>query len=230
MTTGSCSVAISRSPTPTMRARQNINRERPVHEGRPAPGARTALRLYALSTCGQRRRRGLRRHAPVRDHALAPAGARGQQAMANQQVRLRPRRHRRQTLQQLQRLEHQLARAVAPRRLQLQRDAPVAPQPQALLRKGRTQDIAAQTLQPRPIVRWHPHVGVQIEALEMRLPGPARRHGLRVARVTEPPQPRAAIHDCCGLLGVPTTRFREGGTMSVWRRAHAIARFFAGTD
>jgi len=34
-------------PTPTMRARKNINRERPVHERRPAPGARTALCLSA---------------------------------------------------------------------------------------------------------------------------------------------------------------------------------------
>src|SRR5262245_46186472 len=41
-----------------MRARQNINREPPVHQSRLAPGARTALRLYALPTWGQRRRRG----------------------------------------------------------------------------------------------------------------------------------------------------------------------------
>ena len=67
------------------------------------------------------------------------------------------------TFQEFQRLEHQLPRAVAPGRLQLERDAAVAPQPQALLREGRTQYISAQTLQPRPIVRRHPHVGVQIE-------------------------------------------------------------------
>jgi len=83
-----------------------------------------------------------------------------------------------------------LARAVVPRRLQLQRDASVAPPPQALLRKRRTQEVSAQTLQARPVVRRHPHVGVQIEALEMRLPRPARRHGLRVARVAEPPHSR----------------------------------------
>jgi len=78
--------------------------------------------------------------------------------MANQQVCFRPRRHRRQTLQELQRLEDQLARPVAPRPLQLERDAPVAPQPQALLREGRPQNVAAQTFPPRPIVRRHPHV------------------------------------------------------------------------
>ena len=37
---------------------------------------------------------------------------------------------------------------------------------QALLREGRTQHVAAQPLQPRPIVRPHPHVGVQIKPLE----------------------------------------------------------------
>ena len=58
-------------PTPAMPARQNINRERPVHQRCPAPGARTALRRC---TYGQRRRRGrgLARHAPVRDHAREP--------------------------------------------------------------------------------------------------------------------------------------------------------------
>jgi hypothetical protein len=80
--------------------------------------------------------------------------------MADEQVGFGPRRHRRQTLQKLQRLEHQLPRTVVPGRLQLERDAAVTPQPQALLREGRAQYIAAQTLQPRPIVRRHPHVGV----------------------------------------------------------------------
>ena len=179
MTAGSCSVAIRRRRPPHW-----------AHASTSMPNARCiraaqlqarglALHPGAVRTCGQRRRRGrgLGRHASVRDHALAPAGARGQHAVANQQVGFRPRRHRRQTLQEFQRLEHQLPRAVVPRRLQLQRDAAVAPQPQPLLREGRTQDISAQTLQPRPIVRRHPHVGVQVEPVQVRLPRPARRHG-----------------------------------------------------
>jgi hypothetical protein len=50
--------------------------------------------------CGDRQRqdRGLGQHAPVRDHSRAPACARGQHAMANQQVCFRPRRHRRQAV------------------------------------------------------------------------------------------------------------------------------------
>jgi hypothetical protein len=78
MTAGSCSIAISRS-RPPRRALQDINRGRSVHRSCPVPGARTALRLFALGTCGQQWRedRGLGRLAPVRDHALAPAGAWG---------------------------------------------------------------------------------------------------------------------------------------------------------
>ena len=91
---------------------------------------------------------------------------------------------------ELQRLEDQLSRPVVPRPLELQRDAPVAPPPQALLRKGRTQDVSAQTLHPRPIVRRHPHVRVQVEPVQVRLPRPARGHNRRVARITEPPHPR----------------------------------------
>ncbi len=74
-------------PAPTLRARQNINRERPVHEGRHRP-------------------------------------------------------------QQLQRLEHQLARPIVPGPLQQEGDAAVGTSAQALLREGRPQDVAAHPLQP----------------------------------------------------------------------------------
>ncbi|MDO8700651.1 MAG: hypothetical protein Q7J56_03265 [Deltaproteobacteria bacterium] len=63
--------------------------------------------------------------------------------MADEQVGFGSWGHRRQAFQELQRLEDQLPRAVVPGRLQLERDAAVAPQPQALLREGRAQDIAA---------------------------------------------------------------------------------------
>jgi len=175
-----------------MATRQHVDAEGPAHQGRPAPGARTALHPCAVRTCGPRRRRGRGLgHAPsIDDHSRAPACARGQHAMANKQVCVGPRRHRRQPFQELQRLEHQLPRAVVPRRPQLERDAAVAPQPQALLREGRAQHVPGQALQPRPIVRRHPHVGMQVEPFQVRLPRPARRHGRRVARIAEPPHPR----------------------------------------
>ena len=63
-------------PAPATGASQNIDPERPAHESRPGPRARTALHPCAVRTRGRRRHRGrgLRRHAPVLDHARAPAG------------------------------------------------------------------------------------------------------------------------------------------------------------
>jgi hypothetical protein len=52
-----------------------------------------------VQTRGQRRRRrGLGQHASVRDHALAPPGARSQHAIADEEVGFRPGRHRRQNV------------------------------------------------------------------------------------------------------------------------------------
>src|SRR5438034_9797346 len=51
--------------------------------------------------------------------------------MANQQVCFGPRRHRRQPLQEFQRLEYLLSRPVVPTSLELQHDAAVAPQPES---------------------------------------------------------------------------------------------------
>ena len=59
----------------------------------------------------------------------------------------------------------------------------------AAQRQGRAQHIAAQALQPRAVVGRHPHVGVQVEALQVRLPRPARRHGFRFRLLAEPPHP-----------------------------------------
>jgi len=133
----------------TMGTRQHVDAERPVHEGRPAPGTRTGgLHPGAIRICGQRRRRGRGLgHGPsIHDYSGAPAAARGQHAMADEQVRFGPWRHRRQPFQELPQLEDQLPRAVVPRPLELQRDAPVPPQSQPLLRKGRPQDVSAHVL------------------------------------------------------------------------------------
>ena len=73
-----------------MGTRQHVDAERPVHQGRPAPSARTGgLHPGAVQTCGQRsyRGRGFERHAPVHDHSRAlerASGARGQHPMARE--------------------------------------------------------------------------------------------------------------------------------------------------
>jgi len=48
---------------------------------------------------------------------------------------------------------------------------------QGLRREGRAQYISEEAFQPRPIVRRHPQVGVQIEPFQMRQLRPARRRG-----------------------------------------------------
>ena len=58
----------------TLGARQNINREHAAQQGRPAPGARTALRLYALSTW----RIGNTNAPPAARPARPGSGLRGQ--------------------------------------------------------------------------------------------------------------------------------------------------------
>jgi hypothetical protein len=112
--------------------------------------------------------------------------------MADQQVGFGPRRRRRQTLHELQRLEDQLSRPVAPGHLQLERDAAVVPEPQALLREGRPQYVPAQTLQPGAVIGRHPHVGVEIGPVQLGLPRPWRPHGLRVGLLPEAPHAPAS--------------------------------------
>jgi hypothetical protein len=190
MTAGSCSVAIRRSRPPQWtHARTSIANARcmraaqvqargvgftPVPSGPGVSGAveaagSAATRPYATTRSRQR-------------------AARGQHAMAYEQVGFRPWRHRRQALQEFQRLEDQLSCPVVPRRLQLERDAAVVPQPQPLLRKRRAQDISGQALQPRPIVRRYPHVGMQVEPVQV--PAAARATS-RAAAVSRAPPSRA---------------------------------------
>ncbi len=98
--------------------------------------------------------------------------------------------------------EHQPARPVVPRRLQLQRDAAVAGQPQALLREGRTQDIAGEPLQPRPVVRRHPHVDCR--SVGFRSSRRYRRKALAKTRDAVPPssplEASAPAESCSGAV------------------------------
>ena len=91
-------------------------------------------------TWSQRRCRGREpRYPSVGDHALAPARSRGRQPVADGAGWFPAAASSLPDAPTLQRLEHKLPRAVVPRRLELQRDTAVAPEPQALLREGRAQ-------------------------------------------------------------------------------------------
>src|SRR5262245_66215933 len=102
--------------------------------------------------------------------------------MANEQVRLRAWRHRRKRLQQFERLEHRLPRAVVPRLLQLERDAPVAPQPQSLVRKPQTQRYTGAAAPARPGRSPTSTHLVQIETVEVLVPKHVRYRTGCVAR------------------------------------------------
>jgi hypothetical protein len=98
-------------------------------------------------------------------------------AVVEHEVDPRPRRERGELFEQLQRLEHELARAVCPGRLERERDAAIGQEPESVLCHGRAEQIAAELFQARPILGRHRDVRVQIEASEMSVPGPPRRRG-----------------------------------------------------
>ena len=77
-------------------------------------------------------------------------------------------------LQELNRREEEVARAVVPLALQGDEDEAVGRQCEALLRHRRAQHVAAQALDSRTVVGPHRDARVQIEALEVRLARPAR--------------------------------------------------------
>src|SRR5439155_24195287 len=77
-------------------------------------------------------------------------------------------------LQELNRREEEVARAVVPLALQGDEDEAVERQCEALLRHRRAQHVEAQALDARTVVGPHRDARVQIEALEVRLARPAR--------------------------------------------------------
>ena len=85
--------------------------------------------------------------------------------MKADQVQTRPRHQRGQTLHELHRCHHVVAGAIAPRRLELQHDLPGAVHTEPLIGNRRAGDIAAQLLQPTPVIGRATHAGVQAETV-----------------------------------------------------------------
>jgi putative hemolysin len=111
--------------------------------------------------------------------------------------------------EELQGLELQGRRPISPGRLQRHHDPPIRPEPEAVLRQGRAQQIPAQPLQPGAIIGGHPHVRVKIEPVEVRRPGAARRcHALARAGRRAWAVPCRA--DSTTLVLTSTCRLRPG--------------------
>ncbi len=87
--------------------------------------------------------------------------------------------------------------AVGPRPLQVQQDASVAGELEAILGDGRPQQVAAELFESRALFRRHAQVGVEIDAFEVRLAGPSRADSRGIRLVPEAqdtrmlPQPRS---------------------------------------
>ena len=71
-------------------------------------------------------------------------------------------------------LKDEVACAVGPLTLELQQDAPVAGELEAILGDGRPQQVAADLLEPGAILCRYKQIGVEIEAFDVGLAGAGR--------------------------------------------------------
>ena len=112
---------------------------------------------------------------------------RSQDAVIHDQVDRGPGRDRRELFHELDRLEHQMGRAIAPRRLEFDEDASVSPEAHTVLGQRGTEKIATKLLQADAIVRGDPDVGVEVEAIELGLARAAGGRVTGIRRVSEAP-------------------------------------------
>jgi hypothetical protein len=85
-----------------------------------------------------------------------------------------------QLLQEFDRLEEEVRGAIAPGRLELDEDAPVGAETQAVLGERGAEEITTELLEASAIVGGHPDVGVEVEAIALGL---ARAAGGEVTEV-----------------------------------------------
>src|SRR5207244_2872145 len=75
-------------------------------------------------------------------------------------------------LEELDRLEEEMGGAVGPLALEKHEHAAVAGELEAILGHRRSQDVAAEALQPLAVVGLHGEIGMEVEALEVGLTRP----------------------------------------------------------
>ena len=166
----------------TARTREHVKLEGAPHEVGPRPIARLAgrfrlqlrdaARARVNGTCiHQRGRRALGGYG-----AGAPAGMGGEDAVVQHEIDARPRGQGGELFEEFPGLEEQVAGAIVPDALQLQQDAAVAGEPEAVLGDRRPEQVAAELLEPAAVVGRHEQVGVEIEALEVGLARTGRRN------------------------------------------------------
>ena len=92
-------------------------------------------------------------------------GVRRQQPMKTDQMQARARHQGGEPLHEFQRRYHEVARAVAIRRLQLEHHLPGVVHPQPLVGDGRARDVAAQVLKLAALLGLTAHPRMQAEAV-----------------------------------------------------------------
>jgi len=149
--------------SPTARTREHVTLEGAPHEVRPRPIARRAgsllLQLHVAARarvngtcCHQRGRRALGGHG-----AGTPASMGGKDAVVRHEIAARTRSQGGELFEEFQGLEEEVARAIVPGALELQQDATVPGEPKTILGDRGAQQVAAELLEPRTILKhWAP--------------------------------------------------------------------------
>ena len=103
-------------------------------------------------------------------------------AVVENEIDPRPRGQRRELLEQRDRLEDEMTRAVRPGGLEREHNAIVGQQPESILSDRRPEQVAAELFQTHAIRRRHCDIGVEIEARQMGVLGSGREHPTRHTR------------------------------------------------
>ncbi len=181
----------------TARAGEHIDVEGAAHQGGPRPGARfpgrLALELGDPGRGGVSHEFSQREPWPlIGDGAAAPAGVRGEDPVVEDEVDAGARSQGGELFEELQGFEEQVARAVGPLALQLQQDAAVGRELEAVLGDRGSEQIAAELLEAGAVFCRHGQAHVEIEALEVGAAGPGRGDpgDIRLAPELHDPGPR----------------------------------------
>jgi hypothetical protein len=112
---------------------------------------------------------------------------RGEEAVVHDKVDRGARDEGRELLQEFDGLEEQVRRAIAPHRLELDEDASIGAEADAILGERRPKEVTAELLEAGTIGGRDPDVGVEIEAVELGLTRAAGGDVTEVRLVAEAP-------------------------------------------
>jgi len=158
-------------PTAAVRADRQIDREHSAQSLHPRHGRSRCSRV-GLTISTQRRHPSASSRAPsagslrrVRHHRTAMLGVGGEDAVVSHQVAPWSRHQRRESGQELDRLEHKMVGAVPVRRLQLIHHLPCPVRAQPFQRQCGSGDVSTQPLDPVTLVWRTRHRRIQREAV-----------------------------------------------------------------